>query len=179
MIREKIIVYQDLSRQTQTQTGYITRFKSECYHSVDMLMLLVAGLISGVCLEFRYPLQLDDGVRLQGYMWKPRQENSIRALVFISHGYAELLTPYYREVAEAGAEAGLLMFGHDHLGHGRSDGKRGQAKDMSDYVEPLLGHCRYVQDQYPGLPLFIIGHSMGGLVTVLSILQTQVRGQKD
>ena len=92
--------------------------------------------------------------------------------------YAELLTPYYRGVAEAGAKAGFLMFGHDHLGHGRSDGKRAQAEDIGDYVEPMLGHCRKVQDQYPGLPLFIIGHSMGGLVAILSILQTQVRRQQ-
>ena len=88
--------------------------------------------------------------------------------------YAELLTPYYRAVAEAGAEAGLLMFGHDHLGHGRSDGQRAQIGDIGEYVGPLIHHCHLMKAQRPNLPLFIIGHSMGGLVSILSILKTQV-----
>lgn len=88
--------------------------------------------------------------------------------------YAELLTPYYRAVAEAGAEAGLLMFGHDHLGHGRSQGERGQIGDISEYVSPVIQHCQIIRAQQPNLPLFIIGHSMGGLVAVLAILKTQV-----
>ena len=49
-----------------------------------MWVWLVAGLVSGVCLELRYPLHLETGVTLQGYMWRPKDD--IRALVFISHG---------------------------------------------------------------------------------------------
>ena len=89
--------------------------------------------------------------------------------------YAEHLPPYYRAVAEAGVEAGLLMFGHDHLGHGRSQGERAQVGDIGEYVGPVIQHCQVMTDQHPGLPLFIIGHSMGGLVAVLAILETQVR----
>ena len=83
------------------------------------------------------------------------------------------------------------MFGHDHLGHGFSSGKRfvfkvsltwhksfiicrGQIKDVSEYVQPVLDHCRYKKNQYPGVPLFIIGNSLGGLVAVLATLKTQV-----
>ena len=40
--------------------------------------------------------------------------------------YGELLVPYYNELAEAARSSGLLTFGHDHVGHGRSEGERVQ-----------------------------------------------------
>ena len=88
--------------------------------------------------------------------------------------YAEWLLPYYNDLAQEGAEAGLLMFGHDHLGHGLSPGERAQIRDVSQYVQPVIDHCQYKKRQHPGVPVFIIGHSMGGLVAVLATLQTQV-----
>ena len=50
---------------------------------VGLLVILLTGIISE---EVRYPLHLQNGLTLQGYMWKPREEHSTRALVFISHG---------------------------------------------------------------------------------------------
>ena len=53
-----------------------------------LLMVLNLYLVSRVTSEeVRYPIRLDNGLRLQGYMWKPKQESNIRALVFINHGY--------------------------------------------------------------------------------------------
>ena len=40
--------------------------------------------------------------------------------------YGEKLVPDYSQLAEAGRASGLLVFGHDHVGHGRSEGERGQ-----------------------------------------------------
>ena len=37
--------------------------------------------------------------------------------------YAEHLNPYYNELAEAGQSQGILVFGHDHVGHGESEGE--------------------------------------------------------
>ena len=50
---------------------------------VGVVLLLLTGIISE---EVRYPLELGNGLQLQGYMWKPAEESSARALVFISHG---------------------------------------------------------------------------------------------
>ena len=50
---------------------------------VGAVLLLVTGINSE---EVRYPLDLGNGLQLQGYMWKPAEESSARALVFISHG---------------------------------------------------------------------------------------------
>ena len=41
-------------------------------------------------------------------------------------------------------------------------------------MQPVLDHCRYKKNQYPGVPLFIIGNSLGGLVAVLATSKTQV-----
>jgi alpha-beta hydrolase superfamily lysophospholipase len=88
--------------------------------------------------------------------------------------YAERLTPYYEEVALEGNKRGFLCFGHDHIGHGLSEGERVQIGDMSEYVDPVVTHCTAVAEKYPGLPLFLVGHSMGGLITLLTVLKTQV-----
>ena len=44
---------------------------------------------------------------------------------------------------------------------------------MDEYVSDVIYHSKIMKQQYPGLPLFIIGHSMGGLVTIQTILNTQ------
>ena len=82
------------------------------------------------------------------------------------------------------------MFGHDHVGHGRSGGvrwvgtpgwqlqhltvgTRAKVRDVSEYVSPVEAHCRALAAQHPGRPLFMVGHSLGGLVAVLATLATQ------
>ena len=84
--------------------------------------------------------------------------------------YAEHLGPGYTELAEVGMSEGFLVFGHDHVGHGLSEGERALVGDMGQLTDPVIQHCREKVDQYPGLPLFIIGHSLGGLITLLASL---------
>jgi len=108
---------------------------------------------------------------LSTYTWAPKENP--RALVFLCHGYAEHLTPYYDSLAEEGERRNFLIFGHDHVGHGNSEGERVQVGDMSEYVKPVMTHCADMKKKYPDLPLFIIGHSMGGLITLLILLNSQ------
>ena len=102
--------------------------------------------------------------------WRPRD---VKALIFFCHGYAEYLSASYDEVAETLAKEGFLIFGHDHVGHGRSSGQRVQVSCMQDYVQPVLAHVKKVQRDYNDLPLFILGHSMGGLITINALLAEQ------
>ena len=75
-----------------------------------------------------------------------------------SHGFAEYFCPSYDGIAEALVQSGYLVFGHDHIGHGRSTGQRVQLKSMDDYVQPLLAHVKKVQNDYnKEVPLSIIG----------------------
>ena len=47
--------------------------------------------------------------------------------------YGEKLVPDYSQLAEAGRASGLLVFGHDHVGHGRSGGERGQVRVRQEF----------------------------------------------
>ena len=58
--------------------------------------------------------------------------------------YAEHLVPYYTELAQAGVDQGLLVFGHDHVGHGESEGERVLVTDMEEFVAPVIQHCQHV-----------------------------------
>lgn len=103
--------------------------------------------------------------------WKPQQVEKPKGLVFICHGYGEYFCPSYDGIAETLVNEGYLVFGHDHIGHGRSTGQRVQVKSMDDYVLPLLSHAKKVYNDYnKEVDLSIIGHSMGGLITVLAAM---------
>ncbi len=72
------------------------------------------------------------------------------AVVFLSHGYAEYLgEPYERLAASLAAlkvnGRGVFVFGHDHLGHGRSSGPKAQNVHgfSVDYVNPIIEHVKY------------------------------------
>ena len=49
-----------------------------------------------------------------------------------------------------------------------------QISGYEDYTEPLLAHCREMKEKHPNLPLFLVGHSMGGLISLISVLEAQV-----
>lgn len=66
------------------------------------------------------------------------------------------------------------MFGHDHIGHGESEGERALIYDMEELTDPVIQHCRQMVKTHPGVPLFIIGHSMGGLAALLVSLSPQM-----
>ena len=64
----------------------------------------------------------------------------------------------------------MVLFGHDHVGHGRSDGKRVYVESVDQYVDDLFLHCKDMQRSYPHSPLFAIGHSMGGMILLRACL---------
>ena len=113
----------------------------------------------------------EQGRHIKTFNWAPSGE--VRGVVFVSHGYGEHLTPYYNDLVEQGRQRGLLVFGHDHVGHGHSEGERVQISSFSEYTDPVIKQCQRKKEEYPNVPLFIIGHSMGGLITLMAILQVE------
>jgi len=86
-----------------------------------------------------------------------------RRLVVIAHGYGEHIERY-DHVARALRARGAAVYGPDHLGHGRSAGERVLIADVEHVVDDMAQVVERAQATYPGLPVVLLGHSMGGLI---------------
>ena len=85
-------------------------------------------------------------------------------IVVIVHGYAEYAARY-SHVAEALTGTGGIVYGEDHIGHGHSDGERALIVDFEHVVDDLRTLVDIAVAEHPGLPVVMIGHSMGGLLS--------------
>lgn len=86
-----------------------------------------------------------------------------RWVAVLSHGYGEH-AGRYEWVAGRLNEAGAAVYAADHMGHGRSDGQRVLISDFEPVVEDLDLVVQHAIAQHPGLPVVLIGHSMGGMI---------------
>ncbi len=98
------------------------------------------------------------GARLYRQAWVPDRE--ARGAVVLAHGLSEH-SSRYQHVAERLAAAGFALHALDHRGHGRSVGPRALV-DVGTVVADLDTLVDSVAQ--PGAPLFLLGHSMGGLI---------------
>ena len=87
-----------------------------------------------------------------------------RRIVVLVHGYAEH-SARYAHVAEALAADGAAVYAEDHIGHGRSDGERALITDFGHVVDDLTTLADLAAAEHPGLPMVMLGHSMGGLLS--------------
>ncbi|XP_031422302.1 monoglyceride lipase isoform X2 [Clupea harengus] len=106
-----------------------------------------------------------DGQHLFCRYWEP--DVSPRALVFVAHGAGEHCGAY-NDLAQPLTRHSLLLFAHDHVGHGQSEGERLNIKDFQIFIRDSLQHISIMRERHPNLPLFIIGHSMGGAISILT-----------
>jgi len=112
------------------------------------------------------------GDRLAYRVWDAENPT---ALVVIAHGYAEH-SGRYDHVGAALAEAGFAAWALDHFGHGLSEGdERGNAGSVDDAVADMDEFVTLASASAPSLPVFLIGHSMGGLLAVAYAEQHQDR----
>lgn len=94
--------------------------------------------------------------------WAP--DGPPRSVVVVVHGYAEYAARY-RHVAERLTADAAVVYGPDHIGHGRSEGERALLTDFSHVVDDLRTLVDIALAEHPGRPVVMIGHSMGGLLT--------------
>ncbi len=113
-------------------------------------------------------LSADKGTKIHCVKWEP-DTKEIKGILQITHGMAEYIERY-DAFAEYMTQQGFLVAGHDHLGHGASVA----AKEYWGYFAPQNGSDILVEDintlrttiqkEYPQLPYFILGHSMGSFL---------------
>ena len=116
--------------------------------------------------EFSFPSR-DGRHRIAGYQWLP-EGGAPKAVVQLVHGVAEHLGRY-DAFARYLADHGFAVCGGDHLGHGKTvdDGKYGYfgKKDGWALVTADVRRLRVLMgEEYPGLPYFLFGHSMGSFL---------------
>jgi alpha-beta hydrolase superfamily lysophospholipase len=117
----------------------------------------------------------DVGTGVAGYAWHAM---SPRAAVVIEHGWGDYAQRYVNQFGQLIPRLlarGVTVYAIDMWGNGRSPGARG-ATDLESAVDDHLAARRRLRDQ--PLPVFLLGHSVGGLVTATSTLRdpSGVRG---
>lgn len=109
---------------------------------------------------------------LQYYHWPC--DGQPRAIVVLVHGLAEH-AGRYQHVAEALNGRGIAVLAVDHVGHGRSPGQRGHLDRFDEYLDGVSELVDRAARDYPNLPVFLLGHSMGGLIASAWILDHEDR----
>ncbi len=102
-----------------------------------------------------------DGLDIFAEGWEPTVLIP-KAVVCLVHGLGEHVSRY-AHVAEAFGKEGFILFGADLRGHGRSGGPRGHISSIEDFMQDIDVLLEQARTRYPGLPLLLYGHSLGGI----------------
>jgi alpha-beta hydrolase superfamily lysophospholipase len=111
------------------------------------------------------------GLRIFTRSWYP-STGEPRAAVVIVPGFNSH-SGYYQWVAEQLADHGIAVYALDLRGRGKSDGERFYVETFADYVSDVATFITVAKSQQPGLPVFLFGHSAGGVVSCLYTLDHQ------
>jgi len=100
--------------------------------------------------------------------WRP--EGEARGVVAIVPGFNGH-SGYYGWAAEQFTATGLAVYAVDLRGRGHSDGERFYVEKFADYVSDAATLVTLAKSREPGLPLFLLGHSAGGVVACIYTLE--------
>jgi alpha-beta hydrolase superfamily lysophospholipase len=100
--------------------------------------------------------------------WRPEAP---KAVVVLVHGHGEHINRYHH-VADVFTKAGYAMQGFDLRGHGQSAGQRGHTPNYESLMNDITDFIADAQKRYPGLPVFLYGHSMGGNQVINYVLRS-------
>lgn len=110
------------------------------------------------------------GVKIHLRSWRP--PNEARAVVVICHG-VNSHGGQYIWTAEHFLARGFAVYALDLRGRGKSEGERFFVTDIADYVADLSGAIAIAKQRHPDLPVYLLGHSAGGVVACSYTLDHQ------
>jgi len=102
--------------------------------------------------------------------WLP--DGDVKAVLLIVHGLGEH-SGRYMNVVNHFLPLGFAVYGLDHIGHGKSDGGREVVVRFEDYTDTIRQYFTMVKAWQPEKPIFLLGHSLGGTIAVLFLLDYQ------
>ena len=111
-----------------------------------------------------------DGQEIYTYVWKPFDAKAIKGVVQIIHGSIEHALRY-ADFAEFLCSFGYVVYAHDQRGHGKSIKSKDDLAHLSDAtngwelaLKDIDNVSSIIQNNYPDIPYFILGHSMGSFL---------------
>lgn len=110
------------------------------------------------------------GLKIFTRSWRPACRP--RAVLVIVHGF-NAHSGHYAWVGEGLTARGVGVLALDLPGRGRSDGERFHVESFQHYVDEVATLVTMARTQDPGLPVFLLGHSAGGVVSCLYALEHQ------
>jgi acylglycerol lipase len=102
--------------------------------------------------------------------WLP--EGEPKAVLLVVHGLAEH-SGRYMNLVHHFLPLNYALYAIDHLGHGRSEGERLYVERFTDYTDTIVAFGEMIPKQQKDKPVFLIGHSLGGLIGALYLLDHQ------
>lgn len=109
-----------------------------------------------------------NGLELFYQCWLP--DEAAKATLIVIHGFGEH-SGRYMNVVNHMILRGFAVYALDHRGHGRSPGQRGHINNFAEFHGDVKAFVSMVGEHMAGTPLFIMGHSMGGLITLDYVLR--------
>ncbi len=106
-------------------------------------------------------------IRVSYHCWLP--EVDPQASLLIVHGLAEH-SGRYSNVVDHFVPLGYAVYGVDHIGHGKSGGRRGFVRRFDDFTVVLRAFVDLLSSWQPGKPRFMVGHSLGALIGAVYLL---------
>jgi acylglycerol lipase len=110
------------------------------------------------------------GLKIHVRSWLPGEKP--RGVVVICHG-VNSHGGQYAWTGERFAGAGYAAFALDLRGRGLSEGERFYVEDIADYVADVANTIALARSRHPGVPVFLLGHSAGGVVSATFVLDHQ------
>lgn len=110
------------------------------------------------------------GLKIFTRTWRPA--GPPRAVVVIVHGFNSH-SGQYLWVADQFVAHGLAVYALDLRGRGQSEGERFYVEKMEDYIHDIHALVTLAKAQEPGLPIFLLGHSAGGVISCVYTLEHQ------
>jgi acylglycerol lipase len=102
--------------------------------------------------------------------WLP--DGDAKGVLLVTHGLGEH-SGRYMNVVDHFVPLGYAVYGFDLVGHGKSEGAREVVERFTDYTDTLAIYYGMVKDWQAASPIFLLGHSMGGLIAPYYLLDHQ------
>ena len=144
--------------------------------------------------EYEYECSININIKCIGLWIHYRCWNNInhkkriKGIIIISHGYGQHIHEYCH-ISKEFNNNNYIVYGIDHQGHGLSDGDRGYFKNLMDLVNDLIYFSDFIYNKHNknnnnitninnnnnvvDIPIYLFGHSMGGLVSMYAGLINQ------